>query len=85
MSITSDDDLTGLLGWIRRERPENTLQPTFWQAALLMNVAFLHLHADGTLATAHDRAFLLKTACVVRDWIFARAWLRDWLKPTEVP
>ena len=152
---------------MRRERPEHTWQPT-----LLVNEAFLRLRADGTLATAPDRAFLLKAAskamhqllvdhhrrrsrakrggrrsrhsldlaldhlahadelpflelhdeleqlervdpraCMVvhfrfflgmtlaevaealgisqktveRDWRFARAWLRDRLKPTEVP
>ncbi len=152
---------------MRRERPEHTWQPT-----LLVNEAFLRLRADGTLAAASDRTFLLKAAskamhqllvdhhrrrssakrggrqrrhsldialdhlahadalpfielrdelqqlermdkraCMVvqfrfflgmslaevaealgisqktveRDWRFARAWLRDRLKPTEVP
>ena len=150
-----------------KERPEHSWQPT-----LLVNEAFLRLRADGTLAAAHDRAFLLKAAskamhqllvdhhrhrsaekrggrrhrhsldialdhlahadelpfielhdelkqlervderaCMVvhfrfflgmsarevakaldisqktveRDWSFARAWLRDRLKPTEIP
>jgi RNA polymerase sigma factor (TIGR02999 family) len=84
MSMTSGDDLTGLLRRtragdtdaerqvvallyqdlraiaarrMRRERPEHTWQPT-----LLVNEAFLRLRADGTLATAPDRAFLLKAA-----------------------
>ncbi len=42
---------------MRRERPEHTWQPT-----LLVNEAFMRLRADGTLATAPDRAFLLKAA-----------------------
>jgi RNA polymerase sigma factor (TIGR02999 family) len=152
---------------MRRERPEHTWQPT-----LLVHEAFLRLRADGTLAAAPDRKFLLraaskamhpllvdhhrqrscekrggrrhehsldialdhladadelpfielhdelkqlerldKRACMVvhfrfflgmspaevaealgisqktveRDWSFAQAWLRDRLKPTEVP
>jgi RNA polymerase sigma-70 factor, ECF subfamily len=148
---------------MRRERPEHTWQPT-----LLVNEAFMRLRADGTLAAAPDRTFLLKAAskamhqllvdhhrhrsrekrggrrhkhsldhlahadeipfielhdeleqlervdkraCMVvhfrfflgmplaevakalgisqktveRDWRFARAWLHDRLKPTEVP
>ena len=152
---------------MRRERPEHTWQPT-----VLVNEAFMRLRADGTLAAAPDRTFLLKAAskamhqllvdhhrhrcsekrggrrqkhsldialdhlahadelpfielhdeleqlervdkraCMVvhfrfflgmslaevaealgvsqktveRDWRFARAWLRDRLKPTEVP
>jgi RNA polymerase sigma factor (TIGR02999 family) len=152
---------------MRRERPEHTWQPT-----LLVNEAFLRLRAEGTLAAAPDRTFLLKAAsramhqllvdhhrlrstakrggrrqrhsldialdhladadeiplielhdelehlelmdkraCMVvhfrfflgmspaevaealgisqktveRDWSFAQAWLRDRLKPTEVP
>jgi RNA polymerase sigma factor (TIGR02999 family) len=152
---------------MRRERPEHTWQPT-----LLVNEAFMRLRADGTLAAAADRTFLLKAAskamhqllvdhhrrrscekrggqrqkhsldialehiahadeipvvelhdeldqlermdnraCMVvrfrfflgmsplevaaaldisqktveRDWKFARAWLRDRLKPTEIP
>ena len=152
---------------MRRERPEHTWQPT-----LLVHEAFLRLRADGTLAAAPDRTFLLKAAskamhqllvdhhrrrsrakrggrrsrhsldialdhlahahefpflelhdeleqleqvdrraCMVvhfrfflgmtlaevaealgisqktveRDWRFARAWLRDRLKPTEIP
>jgi RNA polymerase sigma factor (TIGR02999 family) len=152
---------------MRRERPDHTWQPT-----VLVNEAFLRLRADGTLATAPDRIFLLKAAskamhqllvdhhrrrscqkrggrrsrhsldlaldhlaqsdalpflelhdqleqldrvdhraCMVvqfrfflgmtlaevaealgisqktveRDWRFARAWLRDRLKPTEIP
>jgi RNA polymerase sigma factor (TIGR02999 family) len=152
---------------MRRERPEHTWQPT-----LLVNEALMRLRADGTLAAAPDRTFLLKAAgkamhqllvdhhrrrssekrggrrqkhsldialdhlahaddlpflelhdelkqlervderaCMVvhcrfflgmslaevaealgssqktveRDWRFARAWLRDRLKPTEVP
>ena len=152
---------------MRRERPEHTWQPT-----LLVHEAFLRLRADGTLAVAPDRTFLLKAAskamhqllvdhhrrrsrakrggrrarhsldialdhlahaddlpflelhdeleqlervdpraCMVvhfrfflgmtlaevaealgisqktveRDWRFARAWLRDRLKPTEIP
>jgi RNA polymerase sigma factor (TIGR02999 family) len=152
---------------MRRERPEHTWQPT-----LLVHEAFLRLRADGTLATAPDRTFLLKAASkamyqllvdhhrhrstekrggrrqkqsldialdhladadelpfielhdelkqlerideragmvvhfrfflgmspaevaealeisqktVERDWRFARAWLRDRLKPTEIP
>ena len=152
---------------MRRERPEHTWQPT-----LLVNEAFMRLRADGTLAAAPDRPFLLKAAskamhqllvdhhrhrcsekrggrrqkhsldialdhlahadelpfielhdeleqlervdkraCMVvhfrfflgmslaevaealgisqktveRDWRFARAWLRDRLKPTEIP
>ena len=152
---------------MRRERPDHTWQPT-----LLVNEAFLRLRADGTLAAAPDRTFLLKAAskamhqllvdhhrrrsrakrggrrarhsldialdhlahadelpflelhdelqqlervdpraCMVvhfrfflgltlaevaealgisqktveRDWRFARAWLRDRLKPTEIP
>jgi RNA polymerase sigma factor (TIGR02999 family) len=152
---------------MRRERPEHTWQPT-----LLVNEALMRLRADGTLAAAPDRTFLLKAAsramhqllvdhhrhrssekrggrrqkhsldvaldhlahadelpflelhdelkqlervderaCMVvhfrfflgmspaevaevlgisqktveRDWRFARAWLRDRLKPTEIP
>ena len=152
---------------MRRERPDHTWQPT-----VLVNEAFLRLRADGTLAAAPDRTFLLKAAskamhqllvdhhrrrscqkrvgrrsrhaldialdhlahadelpflelhdelkqlervdhrtCMVvhfrfflgmtlaevaealgisqktveRDWRFARAWLRDRLKPTEIP
>jgi RNA polymerase sigma factor (TIGR02999 family) len=152
---------------MRRERPDHTWQPT-----VLVNEAFLRLRADGTLARAPDRAFLLKAASkamrqllvdhhrrrfsktrggrlhrhpldialdyltdadglpflelhdelkqlermdqragmvvhfrfflgmslaevaealnisqktVERDWSFARAWLRDRLKPTEIP
>ena len=42
---------------MRRERPEHTWQPT-----LLVNEAFLRLRADGTLAAATDRTFLLKAA-----------------------
>jgi RNA polymerase sigma factor (TIGR02999 family) len=42
---------------MRRERPDHTWQPT-----LLVNEAFLRLRADGTLARAPDRAFLLKAA-----------------------
>jgi len=152
---------------MRRERPDHTWQPT-----LLVNEAVMRLRADGTLAAAPDRAFLLKAASkamhqllvdhhrhrsaekrggrrhkhsldlalhhldqadeipfielhdeleqlermderasmvvhfrfflgmspaevaeslgisqktVERDWFFARAWLRDRLKPTEIP
>jgi RNA polymerase sigma factor (TIGR02999 family) len=152
---------------MRRERPDHTWQPT-----LLVNEALMRLRADGTLARAPDRAFLLKAASkamrrllldhyrhhtsqtqggrlrkhpldialdhlanadglpflglheeleqlermderagmvvhyrfflgmsraeiaeeldiapatVDRDWSFARAWLRDRLKPTEIP
>jgi RNA polymerase sigma factor (TIGR02999 family) len=152
---------------MRKERPDHTWQPT-----LLVNEALMRLRADGTLAAASDRTFLLKAAsramqqvlvdhhrrrscerrggqrrrhsldialdhlahsdelplielhdeleqlekvdnraCMVvhfryflgmtlaevaeflgisqktveRDWRFARAWLRDRLKPTEVP
>jgi RNA polymerase sigma factor (TIGR02999 family) len=42
---------------MRRERPEHTWQPT-----VLVNEAFMRLRADGTLAAAPDRAFLLKAA-----------------------
>jgi RNA polymerase sigma factor (TIGR02999 family) len=42
---------------MRRERPEHTWQPT-----LLANEAFLRLRAEGTLAAAPDRTFLLKAA-----------------------
>jgi RNA polymerase sigma-70 factor, ECF subfamily len=42
---------------MRRERPEHTWQPT-----LLVHEAFLRLRADGTLAAAPDRTFLLKAA-----------------------
>ena len=163
-----DQDLRAIAARrMRRERPEHTWQPT-----LLVHEAFLRLRADGTLAAAPDRTFLLKAAskamhqllvdhhrrrsrakrggrrarhsldlaldhlahadelpflelhdelkqlervdpraCMVvhfrfflgltlaevaealgisqktveRDWRFARAWLRDRLKPTEIP
>src|SRR5262245_55715295 len=42
---------------MRRERPDHTWQPT-----ALVNEALLRLRADGTLATASDRTFLLKAA-----------------------
>jgi RNA polymerase sigma-70 factor (ECF subfamily) len=42
---------------MRRERPDHTWQPT-----ALVNEALLRLRADGTLAAATDRAFLLKAA-----------------------
>jgi RNA polymerase sigma factor (TIGR02999 family) len=42
---------------MRRERPEHTWQPT-----VLVNEAFLRLRADGTLAAAPDRGFLLMAA-----------------------
>ncbi len=42
---------------MRRERPEHTWQPT-----LLVNEAFMRLRADGTLASAPDREFLLRAA-----------------------
>jgi RNA polymerase sigma factor (TIGR02999 family) len=42
---------------MRKERPEHTWQPT-----LLVHEAFLRLRADGTLAAAPDRTFLLKAA-----------------------
>src|SRR6516165_11700447 len=42
---------------MRRERPEHTWQPT-----LLVNEAFMRLRAEGTLAAAPDRTFLLKAA-----------------------
>jgi RNA polymerase sigma factor (TIGR02999 family) len=42
---------------MRRERPDHTWQPT-----LLVNEALLRLRADGTLAEAPDRTFLLKAA-----------------------
>ena len=152
---------------MRKERPDHTWQPT-----LLVNEAFMRLRADGTLAAATGRTFLLnaeskamhqllvdhhrhrsaekrggrrhkhsfdialdqldradkirfielhdelkqlerldKRACMVvhfrfflgmshaevgeelgisqktveRDWSFARAWLHDRLKPSEIP
>jgi RNA polymerase sigma factor (TIGR02999 family) len=42
---------------MRRERPEHTWQPT-----LLVNEAFMRLRADGILAAAPNRTFLLKAA-----------------------
>jgi RNA polymerase sigma factor (TIGR02999 family) len=42
---------------MRRERPEHTWQPT-----LLAHEAFLRLRAEGALAAAPDRTFLLKAA-----------------------
>jgi RNA polymerase sigma factor (TIGR02999 family) len=42
---------------MRKERPEHTWQPT-----LLVHEAFLRLRADGTLAAAPDRTFLLNAA-----------------------
>jgi RNA polymerase sigma factor (TIGR02999 family) len=42
---------------MRRERPEHTWQPT-----ALVHEAFMRLRADGTLASASDRTFLLKAA-----------------------
>jgi RNA polymerase sigma factor (TIGR02999 family) len=42
---------------MRRERPEHTWQPT-----VLVHEAFMRLRADGTLAAAPDRTFLLKAA-----------------------
>jgi RNA polymerase sigma-70 factor, ECF subfamily len=42
---------------MRREPPEHTWQPT-----LLVHEAFLRLRADGTLAAAPNRTFLLKAA-----------------------
>jgi RNA polymerase sigma factor (TIGR02999 family) len=42
---------------MRKERPEHTWQPT-----LLVNEAFMRLRADGTLASAPDRKFLLRAA-----------------------
>ncbi len=42
---------------MRRERPDHTWQPT-----ALVNEALLRLRADGTLAAATDRTFLLKAA-----------------------
>src|SRR6516165_10918120 len=42
---------------MRRERPDHSWQPT-----LLVHEAFLRLRADGTLAAAADRTFLLKAA-----------------------
>ena len=42
---------------MRRERPDHTWQPT-----ALVHEALLRLRADGTLAAATDRTFLLKAA-----------------------
>jgi RNA polymerase sigma-70 factor, ECF subfamily len=42
---------------MRKERPEHTWQPT-----LLVNEAFMRLRADGTVASAPDRKFLLRAA-----------------------
>ena len=80
-TISGDELIADGLPFLELHDELKQLERLDERAGMVVHFRFLL----GMSLAENAEALDIAPATVVRDWSFARAWLRDRLKPTEIP